>query len=139
MLAHLLKSRFQLQWHQESQNMPALVLTVARNGPKLTPSKEGTPRDGRGAIQKDLIGVFVHGASMSLFTRYLTGDLGQPVLNKTGLDGIYDFRLKYDSSDATAQFGSIFTALSEVGLKLESRKEAVPVIVIDRAEHPSEN
>jgi uncharacterized protein (TIGR03435 family) len=139
MLAQLLKSRFQLQWHRESQNMSVLVLTVARNGSKLTASQEGTPRDGRGAIQKDLIGVFAHGASMSLFTRYLTGDLGQPVLDKTGLDGIYDFTLKYDSSDAAARFGSIFTALSGVGLKLESRKEALPVIVIDRAEHPSEN
>jgi uncharacterized protein (TIGR03435 family) len=140
MLVQLLKTRFHLEVQRASKPMVVYVLSISRNGPKLKAAKEGTPRDGRGAIQKDSLGVIAHGSTMSLFARYLTGDLGEPVIDNTGLDGNYDFRLKYDEADSTTgQFGSIFTALSSVGLKLESKKMLIPIIVIDRAEYPTPN
>jgi uncharacterized protein (TIGR03435 family) len=65
------------------------------------------------------------------------------VENKTGLTGVYDFTLRYEASDppppdSTAP--SIYTALEEqLGLKLESAKGPVKVLVIDHVERPSEN
>lgn len=74
---------------------------------------------------------------------------GRPVIDKTGLKGFYDFRLHFDpnpltpNADATANNTggpSLFSAFErQLGLKLESAKGAVPVLVIDSVEHPSEN
>jgi len=80
------------------------------------------------------------------------------VIDKTGLPGKYDFELKWASSQAAApqlaatpqtaelavpadsEGPSIFTALQEqLGLRLESGKGPVEVLVIDRAERPSKN
>jgi uncharacterized protein (TIGR03435 family) len=75
--------------------------------------------------------------------------LGRPVIDKTGLTGKYSFELKWDASPPSAaessvasdpDGGSIFTALQEqLGLRLESQKGPVRVLVVDRAERPSEN
>ena len=72
---------------------------------------------------------------------------------KTGLKGNYDFRLQWDpdenaSANSADNAGpasdhaeaSIFTAIQEqLGLRLESRRDSVDVLVIDRIEHPTEN
>ena len=65
--------------------------------------------------------------------------IDRPVLDKTGLDGYYDFTL--DFSPGSGYDGpSIFTAIQEqLGLKLESTKAPVEILVIDRGEHPSAN
>ena len=41
MLQKLLEDRFQLRTHRETREMPAYVLTVARGGARLQPSKDG--------------------------------------------------------------------------------------------------
>lgn len=69
------------------------------------------------------------------------------IIDKTGLTGIYDFHMQGDfrpppnSTAEPAEPGeSIFTALEQqLGLKLESGKAPVEVLVIDHAEKPSEN
>jgi uncharacterized protein (TIGR03435 family) len=66
------------------------------------------------------------------------------VIDKTNLKGLYDFRLQFTPeafSGNTAGTGpSIFTALQEqLGLRLESTKGPVDVLVIDHVERPSEN
>ena len=83
--------------------------------------------------------------------------MARRVIDRTGLAGKYDFELKWGSSqDSAAQIRStrtpelappadpdgpsIFTALQEqLGLRLESGKGPVEVLVIDRAERPSKN
>ena len=81
--------------------------------------------------------------------------LGRTVIDKTGLTGRYDITLEWSQDEAPAvqtasdsplpaateaPGPSIFTALQEqLGLKLDSQKGPVEVIVIDRAEKPSEN
>jgi len=143
MLVDLLKERFRLRVHTTSQSMAVYALTVSRTGPKLRTSKEGTPRDGVGAIQKASWGVVGHGSTMALFAGFLTLELDRPVLDSTGLSGGYDFELTYSDVSATESsedtFGSIFSALHDVGLKLESRKADVPVLIVDGAERPSAN
>jgi uncharacterized protein (TIGR03435 family) len=74
--------------------------------------------------------------------------LGRMVVDKTGLTGEYDASLTFDldsvansaSPTDPSDLPSIFTAVQEqLGLKLESAKGPVDVLVIDRAEKPSEN
>lgn len=76
--------------------------------------------------------------------------LGRPVLDRTGLDGRYDFSLiltnQTDGSigDAkraavTADASTYGDALERIGLKLEAQKIPLDAIVIEHAEQPSEN
>jgi uncharacterized protein (TIGR03435 family) len=72
---------------------------------------------------------------------------GRPNLDRTGLKGEFDFTMEYaadpDAADlpgAELAGPALFTALQEqAGLKLESTKGTVEVIVIDHADKPSEN
>jgi uncharacterized protein (TIGR03435 family) len=75
-------------------------------------------------------------------TDWLSSNIGQPVIDLTGLTGAYDYKLEWLPDHATGDSNapSIFTAVQEqLGLKLESTKHAVDVLVVDSAERPSEN
>ena len=87
---------------------------------------------------------------MERLAQQLTRQASRPVLDKTGLTGRYDFTLewtdveRFGAADAGAAGGSegpsIFAALQEqLGLRLESQRGPVEVIVIERVERPSEN
>jgi uncharacterized protein (TIGR03435 family) len=86
---------------------------------------------------------------MADFATVLSRILDRPVIDKTGLDGAFDFILDYSRddgrpvhpSDLTNEAPSIFTALQErLGLKLEAKKGSVEVLVIDHLEKtPVEN
>ena len=88
-----------------------------------------------------------HGMTLDEFSKIFldTHTLGRPVINKTGLTGRFDFRLEYapDRGDLSDNLGggpSIFTALQEqLGLRLESTKGPVEILVIDSIARPSEN
>ncbi len=111
-------------------------------------------RMGRG----ELIG---QGAQISFLADGLSNQLGRTVLDQTGLKGNYDFELKWTPDESQGQMfkgpggpggpgdgppppdpngPSIFTAIQEqLGLKLETKKGPVEVLVIDHAEKASEN
>jgi uncharacterized protein (TIGR03435 family) len=67
----------------------------------------------------------------------------RPVVDRTGLGGEFDFQLEFAPPDAPAADSSapsVFTAVQEqLGLKLETAKVPAEIVVIDRAEKPSEN
>ena len=71
----------------------------------------------------------------------LARDVGSPVTDLTGTPGAYDFTLEWSTEgDATDVQSALFAALQQqLGLKLESRKLPVDLLVIDRAEKPTEN
>jgi uncharacterized protein (TIGR03435 family) len=75
----------------------------------------------------------------------LSGVVGRTIVNETGLTGNYTFGLQWtpeamESGDPEATPGTIFTALQEqLGLKLNSRRLPVEVVVIERLERPTEN
>jgi uncharacterized protein (TIGR03435 family) len=86
--------------------------------------------------------------SMQALANRLSGPvfkLERPVVDETGIEGIYDFTLVWApegaSSDTTASAPSIFTAIQEqLGLKLEPRKIIVPTLIVERVERiPSAN
>ncbi len=95
----------------------------------------------RGGSGGDLI---ARGIPLSMLAAQLANDLERPVLDETGIAGTFDINLQW-TPDSTEQKPdpsrpSLFTAVQEqLGLKLESRKGPVEILVIDRAERPSEN
>jgi bla regulator protein blaR1 len=155
MLRALLEERFQLKVDRKTREMPVYALLVAKNGPKLNLAAGGSP------------GVQMRPGSIT-FTKSSTASLaaqlsllaGRVVVDKTGLTGVYDFELRWAqepgqgspeafglppvASDAPPPVGangpSIFTALQEqLGLRLESQKGPVEILVIDHVEKASEN
>lgn len=80
-----------------------------------------------------------------VLAKALSRELGRPVEDHTGLTAAFDFKLKWTPDFAAPESGrsdapSLFTALQQqLGLRLESRKGPVEIIVIDRAAKPSEN
>ena len=73
-------------------------------------------------------------SSLRVLVNMLANTLGSPVVDKTGLEGTYDYTFEWPDAGS-----SLFASVSELGLKLEAKKEPVEILVIDRAEHPSEN
>ncbi len=159
MMKSLLADRWKLQFHRETKELPTYALVVAKGGPKLKKSDadQGTPdRPGRGGMmrmgrgQLDAQGIPIEGLADRL-----AQVLGRSVIDKTGLTGDYDIKLEYtpEASEGGAFKGgpemheearpegpSLFTALQEqLGLKLESAKEPVEILTIDRVEKPTEN
>jgi uncharacterized protein (TIGR03435 family) len=150
----LLHDRFGLVLHKEQREMPIYALVVAKNGPKLTaaaPETQPTLMGSRGKIE-------AKNNKMADFARILSDTLGRTVVDKTGLATAWDFTLTWtpDMGERRGMKGtpqaapqevpevadgpSIFTAIQEqLGLKLESQKGPVDVLVIDHAERPSEN
>lgn len=143
MLQQLLADRFALRLHRESKVMVVHALMRGKNGLKLTKGGAAGPYLSRPA-PGTLIG---QNASMASLVAALGGYLGRPVIDETGLKGGYDFSVEWapdenapDSARVDPSRPSVFTALQDqLGLKLESKKSAVEVLVIDSAEKPSPN
>jgi uncharacterized protein (TIGR03435 family) len=149
----LLEERFALKFHEETRDMAAYVLTVGKDGPKM--AKSGDP-SGRAGYQVGPGGLIrMHDATMDDFAGLLTRTtLDRPVLDQTRLGGRWSLEMKWlwDESqfggqvpppppgDPATSLPPLFTAIQEqLGLKLESEKTQVPVLVIDHVAPPSAN
>lgn len=138
MVQALLADRFQLKFHCEMREQPIYALVLGKNGSKLHDAEKAGRGVGIGANGR----LNANGTDMATFASALSGKLGRSVVDRTGLKGFYDFLLTWtpDEAQADAPGPSLFTAIQEqLGLKLESTKGPVEVLVIDRAERPSEN
>jgi uncharacterized protein (TIGR03435 family) len=150
MLRSLLEDRFKLAVHIETRELSVYVLTVAKGGPHFKASEDDGPM---GAARQD--GAFRYRRTPMA---YLAGtvlsnlpSLGRPVLDRTGLDGIYDFSLNlFDPDKARSESdpkgdlqqqvdNGMSASLKDLGLKLESQKGPVEILVIDHVEKPPEN
>jgi uncharacterized protein (TIGR03435 family) len=146
MVQALLADRFHLAVHQETRELPIYALVVAKGGPKFLDTKaDGSKFDrwnGRIEIQGG-------DNTVAVLAGELAETLGRVVVDKTGIEGRYKIALTWTPDDGAApassatandQGPSVFTALQEqLGLKLESEKGPVQVLVIDGAAMPSEN
>ena len=150
MLRTLLVERFDLKQHRETREMRAYVLVADKTGTKIHPMKNGE-------TAKDAAGFHFHG-DMRQFADFLAvqltiptlddpnqpgraGGPAIPVLDKTGLPGIYDFTADIRPELGTDSFTLWQRRLREqLGLRLESRRDQVEVIVVnDAARVPREN
>lgn len=145
MLQDLLVERFKLALHRETKPMRAFVLEVAKNGPKLENAEPGesvtNTSTGNTGVTID-----VQHTAMDAFAKILSRKMELPVVNHTGLEGIFHFKLQWTPESARPVDGaamegaSIFTAIQEqLGLRLHSERTPVEILVIDHAEKPSEN
>jgi bla regulator protein BlaR1 len=167
MLQNLLAEQFKVALHRESRLLPAQVLAIAKNGPKIQPAKPGDTYpngikgpDGLPAgphkFDFGADGVIVQALPMSFVANNLAMHLNQPVVDRTGLTGDYDFTLRFSPEGATAheengrkvtttslssldaRNAALVNAIEEqLGLKLDPQTIPLPVLIIDRAENPS--
>ena len=168
MLRRLLEERYGLKIRSEIKEVPVYALTVAKGGFKLQPLKEGScapigdladlepgqkpcgmPMTGmRGpTMNTEILGSFRD------FCKVMGATLGRPVIDRTGIAGMFDFHLDFavdeniggvshsgNAASDDSPSPSIFTAIQEqLGLKLESTKGPGESLVIDHIERPSEN
>lgn len=153
LLQKLLADQFKLATHPEARNLATYDLVVGESGSKLQ-SSENQPRVmrlGNGELSSS-------GAPLELLTAQLSARLGRPVVDKTGLKGLYAFNLRWTPDPTEEQHlhqsgqpffpepapdpngPSLMTAVQQqLGLKLVPNTEPVQVLVIDHAEQPSEN
>jgi uncharacterized protein (TIGR03435 family) len=145
MLRALLVERFRLKQHSESKLMRVYELETGKDGPKIKPVQDGSASSSgsgfhfRGDMRQfaDLLAIqFTIPAPENPGVPVKAGGPSIPVLDKTGLQGIYDF-----SVDQRSELGTdIFTAWKrtledQLGLRIDSRMDQVPVVVVDDAAH----
>jgi uncharacterized protein (TIGR03435 family) len=148
MLRTLLAERLGVKTHMERSETAVFALTVTKSGPKFSESTtQGPPSGGRRGDQ-----VSFERFSMSDLAVALSQPFGRPVVDATGLKGRYDIHLDMTpyapAETAAGQQGTpvdtvsmMITALQEqMGLKVESRKDQIDILVVDHAEKtPVEN
>ncbi|BDC51895.1 hypothetical protein F183_A42100 [Bryobacterales bacterium F-183] len=158
MLQNLLAERFQLKTHIESREMPVYSLIPGKGGPKLASAAPADParppmvRIGRGMLSAEAI-------TIQALAQQLSQVLGRPVIDNTGLKGLYQVHLEFapepgqgamgpggtppptaDTPPGDPNIPSIFVALQEkLGLKLESARGPVDILVIDSISKPAQN
>jgi uncharacterized protein (TIGR03435 family) len=147
----LLADRFRLAVHRRMREPPAYALAIAKDGLKLQEAKpDSTSPDAfkdshgqsaaAGALFESgpckLVGQGVHLADLAkaLSVHYLGGLI---VVDRTGLTGVYDFTLDLNCDSALMERGE--SALASLPQQLGLELKPLDVLVIDRAEKPSEN
>jgi uncharacterized protein (TIGR03435 family) len=157
MMQGLLAERFKLTFHREEKPMSTYVLKVGTRPAKYQQGAGGRQDCNWSTLESGLARRTCHNLSMPELARQLPGwggiGIDAPVVDQTGLAGAYDFQLdvgmrRGNNEGARSVDGNpnpaiiaesgptIFQALEQIGLKLESRKMPLSVIVIDRAEKP---
>jgi uncharacterized protein (TIGR03435 family) len=144
LLRSLLEDRFKLRVHREQRQMSIYALVRARNdgglGPKFKQSRTDCFRESArcgfaggpiGRVKADAI-------PMDILTQLLGNATDRIVVDHTGLTGGFDIDLEWSPDQTASDKPSIFTAVQEqLGLKLESTKGPVEVLVIDHVERPT--
>jgi len=155
MLEALLAERFHLAVHRDTRQMEVLALLQPKGGHKMTVSQlEGPPEvsDGGSGVR------VLKGISLAVFADELSHETTAPIVDMTGLEGRFDFKLnleKYVSAlrskvmadpqhiPPESELHLILLqdmVAGELGLRVEPRRAPVEVVVIERAEKvPVEN
>lgn len=169
MMQSLLAERFGLKVHWETQDVPLLALTLVKPdkwGPKLRRHEDGPACDSAAGpeVFPNVCDVYAmtmrpdkgnqlgsRNTTLALIAGALSGPgkLGRPVVDRTGIGGRVDFTLEWaletpqtSGPDAVPdlQGTSFVEALREqLGMKLESTRGPLQVLVVDNVERPTEN
>ncbi|MEZ2348836.1 TIGR03435 family protein [Terriglobus sp. RCC_193] len=154
MLRKLMAQRFGLKFHEGKQQMSAYVLSVAKDGVKMTKT-DGDEHSGGGFQFTKLGHLIMRNQTMDDICHGFQGAVfDRPVVNHTGLQGRYNgtltwtpdetqfavFNVKIVPDESPDAPPPIFTAIQQQsGLKLDAEKTAVDVMILDHVEKPSEN
>lgn len=148
MMQTLLAERFKLTLHRETRQLPMYSLVISKNGLKIHPVEDGQSRTSSGPGRLEATKI-----TMQKLADLLAHSVGFPVIDSTGVQGVFDFTLQWspdeaartaitDGNEAAGTAGpSIFTALQEqLGLRLASEKAPVEILIVDHIEKaPTEN
>jgi uncharacterized protein (TIGR03435 family) len=149
MMRSLLEDRFKMAIHRETRDLPGYALVVAKGGFKLKPVEAGgssTSSNGQGRVND----FTATKTSMDELAAYVANSMREVVVDKTGIDGAYDFQLHWTRDDQVSAgadaspsnpLPTLPMALQDVlGLRLQPQKVPVEVIVVDHIERtPIEN
>jgi uncharacterized protein (TIGR03435 family) len=162
----MLEDRFKLKVHRETREMDIYHLVLARPDKKLGPEmkqagddctpegqarRKQTPPDQLKPLFCGIRGggpgkVSLMGMPLSFYATNLTNTVGRYVVDKTGLEGRWDFTLAFTPDGPLppgapapdSNVPNLFTALQEqLGLKLEAAKGPVDIVVVDSVERPT--
>jgi uncharacterized protein (TIGR03435 family) len=141
MMQSMLADRFKLEFHRETRTLQEYSLVVAKGGPKL---REATEEDkAHGGTSQGPRLIKAGSTTLSDLARMLISVVRAPVLDRTGITGQYTIALQFapllGGTPTDENLPDIFTAVQQLGLKLEPIKGPVALIVIDNAVMPSEN
>jgi uncharacterized protein (TIGR03435 family) len=147
MVQALVEDRFKLRYHRETQEKQVYALVIATDAPQLEPSKDGevtslTPGEHGQMIFRKM--------SIAGLVNTMANILHMPVVDRTGINGFFDFTL--DPNRFAAQEGDetpfrreelgervIAAVREQLGLRLEKQKAPLEITIIDHAERPAEN
>jgi uncharacterized protein (TIGR03435 family) len=138
LLQHLIEQRLKVATHRVTKMFPGYALIVAKGGEKLQSAKADT------RPHANIFSNRLQAQHMDLdhFVEILSHPVGYPVVDKTGITRNFDIDLGFaPANDPSSPLPSLFTALQEqLGLKLESQRVPVEMLVIDHADKiPTEN
>jgi len=164
MLQSLIAERFHLKFHRETKAMPVYSLVQTKSGLagapdiKRSPSGDcakitshdaapvvhagsGTPPTPCGGESVNAGKIVGHRSNMDELSTNLAIMVERSVINRTGLNGSFDFTLTWTPDSMPDGIGpSIYAALQEqLGLKLAAGRGQVEMLVVDSAEKLSEN
>ena len=166
MMRNLLEQRFDLKIRREMKDLAVYEMVIGKDGLKMKPSDETRPASGPVAFDKLKTGgdgfpelppsaqtileyftpegakVMCQRESMSKIVSWLSERADRPIINKTGLQGTYDFSMTWnpDQNDAGQDYGLLAATEKQLGLKLEPEKTPVEMlIVVSALRVPKEN
>jgi uncharacterized protein (TIGR03435 family) len=160
MMRSLLIERFHLKYHIEDREMTVFALTVGPRGHKLTLGEDGRCAEeikaGKncGDILVPPFGTGMYNMPIGALITGIGQRAGRPIIDKTGLTGKYDLNLTWlppgakledlNLENVPAEFRPQDMSLPEAleqqaGLKLESTRAPMPVLVIDGVSEPDPN
>jgi uncharacterized protein (TIGR03435 family) len=146
MVQSMLEDRFRLKIRRETRELPVYALVIGNGGHKLTaaPADEGGGT-GTNCCKDGIKELTAKGIPMTHLVAALSQELRRVVIDKTALKGTFDIKLRWTPDDVALAAKdisgpSMAAALQEqLGLRLESNKRPVEVLVIESAEKPTEN
>jgi uncharacterized protein (TIGR03435 family) len=170
MMQALLAERFGLKVHWEQKEMPVLEMTLihpGKPGPRLIPHEKGLDCDAKPTDGSRLFPCYAYSArpqedgewvtgsratSMELLAKFIgstggmTDETSRPVVDRTGLTGLWDFSIvtapsaKPGETTPAVNGPTFLEAIGEqLGVKLKPSRAVLPVLVIDHLDRPSEN
>jgi uncharacterized protein (TIGR03435 family) len=149
MMQTLLAERFKLTLHRQTKEMSALVMTVSKGGHKMKAVEtEGSP-----SFQTGKLNLTGSGALLSQLTDFLSKEIRFPIIDQTGLTGRFDYfldinayvteEMKKEGNNGPPPDAPTIVAMalqSQLGLKLDSKKAPVEILIIDTLDKtPTEN
>ena len=148
MLQRLLEDRFQLKVHRATKQDQVYALMIANGGLKI----HAVPDDGTAinrlrndawrGVRAGQGHLFTSQGEIAGLAAFLTQIMDRPVIDQTGLDGLFrfDFALPSNILPSPDSSVSIFEAIQDqLGLRLERARGPIDVLAIDRLERLSEN